>query len=123
MCPPTAMLVRDAVLLLTCAIAVLLSLQGKGELKARVEWFESIDPSTYANEHFPESHERLPSPIITDLDGDGTEELYVASDEQGEVRRYAWREGSFEKSVIHRREVAGSVFTWNLMPVPMSLGK
>ena len=59
--------------------------------------------------------------LLTDLDGDGTDELYVASDDQGEVRRYVWRNGGFEKEVIHTRKPAGSAFTWNLMPVPVEL--
>jgi len=59
--------------------------------------------------------------LLTDLDGDGRDELYVASDDQGEVRRYVWRNGGFEKEVIHTRKPAGSAFTWNLMPVPVEL--
>jgi hypothetical protein len=59
--------------------------------------------------------------LLADLDADGTDELYVASDDQGEIRRYLWRDGRFEKEVLHRREIPGSVFTWNLMPVPLGL--
>ena len=59
--------------------------------------------------------------LLTDLDGDGRDELYVASDDQGEVRRYVWRGRGFEKEVIHTRKPAGSAFTWNLMPVPVEL--
>ena len=59
--------------------------------------------------------------LLTDLDGDGTDELYVASDDQGEVRRYIWKDGHFEKEVIHTRKPIGSAFTWNLMPVPVEL--
>jgi len=59
--------------------------------------------------------------LLTDLDGDGVDELYVASDDQGEVRRYVWKDGKWEKLVIHTRKPAGSAFTWNLMPVPVEL--
>jgi hypothetical protein len=59
--------------------------------------------------------------LLTDLDGDGSDELYVASDDQGEVRRYVWHNGGFEKEVIHTRKPVGSAFTWNLMPVPVEL--
>jgi len=59
--------------------------------------------------------------LLTDLDGDGSDELYVASDDQGEVRRYVWHNRGFEKEVIHTRKPAGSAFTWNLMPVPVEL--
>jgi len=60
---------------------------------------------------------------LADLDGDGRDELYVASDDQGEVRRYVWRDGRFEKEVIHRRTPAGSAFTFNIEPVPVELLK
>jgi hypothetical protein len=59
--------------------------------------------------------------LLADLDGDGRDELYVASDDQGEVRRYVWKDGAFAREVIHRRAPAGSAFTWNLMPVPVEL--
>jgi hypothetical protein len=59
--------------------------------------------------------------LLTDLDGDRVDELYVASDDQGEVRRYVWQDGRFHKEVIHTRKPAGSAFTWNLMPVPVEL--
>jgi len=59
--------------------------------------------------------------ILTDLDGDGTEELYVASDEQGDLRRYTWADGRFDKEVLHRREHPSAFWTWNLMPAPTTL--
>ena len=61
--------------------------------------------------------------ILLDLDGDGKDELYVASDTQGELRRYTWNGASWDKEVILSREVPRSVFTWNLMPVPAELVK
>jgi hypothetical protein len=59
--------------------------------------------------------------LLTDLDGDGVDELYVASDHHREVRRYAWREGRLERQVIYVRPDARPIFTWNLMPVPLEL--
>jgi len=64
--------------------------------------------------------------ILTDLDGDGADELYVASDDDAEVRRYVWNGRSFDREVIHERivhghKVPGAAFTWNLMPVPVEL--
>ncbi len=56
--------------------------------------------------------------LLTDLDGDGRDELYVASDTHGEVRRYVWRDGSPERTVIHRHEGGLTGFTWNLTPFP-----
>jgi hypothetical protein len=59
--------------------------------------------------------------LLADLDGDGTDELYVAGDDQGQICRYRWREGKPVRDVILRRAVPGSVLTWNLMPVPVEL--
>ncbi|UCE86734.1 MAG: VCBS repeat-containing protein [Deltaproteobacteria bacterium] len=59
--------------------------------------------------------------ILTDLDGDGVDELYVASDDQGEVRRYVWNGSGFDREIIFARAVPRSVFTWNIMPVPLEL--
>ncbi len=61
--------------------------------------------------------------ILTDLDGDGLDELYAASDKHNEVRRYTWDEKKRRliRQVIYKRKGGGGVFTWNLMPVPASL--
>jgi hypothetical protein len=59
--------------------------------------------------------------LLADLDGDTIHELYVASDDQGEIRRYVLRGGRFERETIRKREIPDSVFTWNLMPVPLEL--
>ncbi len=59
--------------------------------------------------------------IHTDLDGDGRDELYVASDDHGEIRRYIWHEGEFVREVLYKYPDSLSRFTWNLMPVPVEL--
>jgi hypothetical protein len=59
--------------------------------------------------------------LLTDLDGDGRDELYVASDDQGEVRRYSWERGAWEKEVLYRYVAGLSGFTWNITTVPVSL--
>jgi hypothetical protein len=59
--------------------------------------------------------------LLTDLDGDGTDELYVASDEHGELRRYTWNLGRFESEVLLRREHPTAYLTWNLMPIPAEM--
>jgi hypothetical protein len=56
--------------------------------------------------------------LLADLDGDGRCELYVASDDQGEIRRYVWKDGGFTRETIYARPIPGSAFVWNLMPVP-----
>ncbi|MBZ0119043.1 MAG: VCBS repeat-containing protein, partial [Sandaracinaceae bacterium] len=79
----------------------------------RGEWsIENIDRASGGFEH---------ASLIADLDADGVGELYVASDEQGELRRYVWVNGRPRREVIARREVPRSRMTWNLTPVPVSL--
>ncbi|MCB9604442.1 MAG: hypothetical protein H6720_29320 [Sandaracinus sp.] len=51
----------------------------------RAAWsVESIDRDSGGFEH---------ASILADLDGNGTDELYVASDNDGELRRYVWVNG------------------------------
>ena len=59
--------------------------------------------------------------ILTDLDGDGTDELYVASDDDKAVRRYRWDGSKLARETIYRRPDARPIFTWNLMPLPVAL--
>lgn len=59
--------------------------------------------------------------ILADLDGDDRDELYVASDKHNEVRRYVWDGKRLVRELIYKRKGAGGVFTWNVMPVPVSL--
>ncbi|MCP3983395.1 MAG: hypothetical protein GY723_03350 [bacterium] len=59
--------------------------------------------------------------LLTDLDGDGSDELYVASDDDKELRRYVWQDGVIDREVIHTRSEALPILTWNLMPVPVEL--
>lgn len=58
--------------------------------------------------------------LLADLDGDGRDELYVASDNHGELRRYDWVDGHPVRSVVTRRESARSMITWNIMPAPVA---
>jgi hypothetical protein len=59
--------------------------------------------------------------LAADLDGDGNAELYVASDDDKEIRRYVFADGKFQRETIYRREGTDSVLTWNLTEVPVSL--
>ena len=59
--------------------------------------------------------------ILTDLDGDGTDELYVANDGAGEVNRYVWNEGQPVRELLYSHPEGLSGFTWNLMPVPVGM--
>jgi hypothetical protein len=81
----------------------------------RGEWsVESLDRQSGGFEH---------SALIADLDENGTGELYVAADAQGELRRYVWANGRAQRETLLRREVTGSIMTWNLMPFPVSLSR
>ena len=59
--------------------------------------------------------------ILSDLDGDGVDELYVASDRHKELRRYVWNGSKLVREVIYARPDDRSIFTWNLMPVPVEI--
>ena len=59
--------------------------------------------------------------VAADLDADGGAELYVASDDDKEVRRYVFVDGKFQRETIYRREGGDSILTWNLTQVPVSL--
>ncbi|MGE4607829.1 MAG: VCBS repeat-containing protein [Myxococcota bacterium] len=59
--------------------------------------------------------------ILADLDEDGVDELYVASDKHKEVRRYVWNGAKLVRETIYTRPDDRPIFTWNLMPVPVSL--
>ncbi len=64
---------------------------------------ECIDPNSSGYEH---------ACVACDLDGDGKDELYVAADDQRELRCYRWVAGTFEKEVL--LPLSDDVITWNL---------
>jgi len=77
------------------------------------EWsIESIDRNSGGFEH---------AAILTDLDGDGIDELYVANDDEGEVNRYIWINGEPVRELLYTHPEGLSGFTWNIMPVPTAL--
>jgi hypothetical protein len=79
----------------------------------RARWtVELVDADSGGFEH---------AAVLTDLDGDGTDELYVASDNHKELRRYVWDGSRLARSTIYVRPDDRPVFTWNLMPVPLEL--
>jgi hypothetical protein len=59
--------------------------------------------------------------LLADLDGDGKDELYVASDHHKELRRYVWDGTKLAREVIYVRPDARPIFTWNLAAVPVGL--
>jgi hypothetical protein len=79
----------------------------------RAAWsVESIDRDSGGFEH---------ASILADLDGNGTDELYVASDNDGELRRYVWVNGRARRQTMTTREQARAMITWSLFPAPASL--
>jgi hypothetical protein len=52
--------------------------------------------------------------ILADLDGDGRDELYVASDQQDEVRRYTLAADGWEHEVLLKYDDGLGRFTWNV---------
>ena len=78
----------------------------------RSTWsMHSIDRESSGFEH---------AAILTDLDGDKTDELYVANDTAAEVNRYVWRDGQPVKTRLYAHPEGFSGFTWNIMPVPVT---
>jgi len=79
----------------------------------RAEWsIESIDRNSGGFEH---------ASILTDLDGDGVDELYVANDDDGEINRYVWVDGEPQRELLYTHPEGLSGFTWNIMPAPIAL--
>ena len=59
--------------------------------------------------------------ILLDLNGDKQDELYVASDDQKEVRRYDWTPKGWRHEVLLKYDDKLSRLTWNIMAVPTAL--
>jgi len=79
----------------------------------RAEWTKtSIDPNSSGFEH---------AAILADLDENGTDELYVANDDDGEVNRYLWVDGEPLKETLYTYPAGLSGFTWNITTVSASL--
>jgi len=79
----------------------------------RAEWsISSIDRNSGGFEH---------ASILTDLDGDGIDELYVANDDDGEINRYVWVDGEPQRELLYTYPEGLSGFTWNIMPAPVVL--
>jgi len=78
----------------------------------RGEWtLALVDRSSSGFEH---------AALLTDLDGDGMDELYVANDKGAEVNRYVWEGGRPSKTLLYTHPGGLSGFTWNIMPAPLT---
>jgi len=51
---------------------------------------------------------------LADMDGDAKQELYVADDKGGVLRRYVHRDGAYVPTVINKRLVPGQAMVWNI---------
>ena len=81
-------------------------LRPPADIRSRKPWkLENIDRQSGGFEH---------AALLADLDNDKRDELYVAADDQGELRRYDWSSGKFERQVILKHPKAGALLTWNL---------
>jgi hypothetical protein len=82
---------------------------------AKAAWStESIDTESRGFEH---------AALLTDLDGDGVDELYAANDSAKQLNRYVWVDGKPVRETIYTSSSPNAVLTWNLMPVPVELVK
>lgn len=74
---------------------------------------ESIDRDSSGFEH---------AALFADLDEDGKDELYIAADEQGEIRRYVWGDEGVKRETLYKREgPPRATLTWNIMPAAPEL--
>jgi len=70
---------RDAGVLLVGALAIFLGLETGNEFEIKRRWSLELKPTLYRNGRFAQQDERLPQPIVDDLDGDGVNEVIVAT--------------------------------------------
>jgi hypothetical protein len=82
---------------------------------ANAEWsVENIESNSSGFEH---------AALLSDLDGDKKDELYVAADDQGELRRYVWHAGKPTRTTLLKRENPRETWTWNIVAAPTELFK
>jgi hypothetical protein len=58
---------------------------------------------------------------ISDVEGDGKMELYVADDKGGTIKRYAFVDGTYQPTIINRRIVPSQAMVWNITDAELSL--
>ena len=72
---------RDLLALLCAGCLLALAMSYAGRPRLRRAWHYPLSTSAYANRAFPREDERLPSPLIIDLDGDGSNEIVLVTRE------------------------------------------
>ena len=76
---------RDLLVLVTCALGIFISFQrdaGDG-YRVRRAWSFPLDNALYADGSNPQPHEKLPPPLVTDIDGDGQMDVVLVTKEPG----------------------------------------
>ncbi len=71
--PPLKRLVTKKELLFVLIACILAAglLRTRDTAAVSIAWKQSIDTKLYENDRFPSEEERLPPPIVTDMDSDG----------------------------------------------------
>ena len=72
---------RDAGILLVSGLAVFLALETANDFDVKKRWSLELKPTLFRNGRFAAEHERVPKPIIDDVDGDGVTEVLVITRE------------------------------------------
>ncbi|PRP81618.1 FG-GAP repeat-containing protein [Planoprotostelium fungivorum] len=78
-----------------------------------------VPKSSYSNAHYPQLHERLPPPIVTDIDGDGLNEvIHVDYDHKIRIHRYG-----IDKTFLKEASLASKLrIKSGRFPVAMATG-
>jgi len=113
--------VRELAVLLCCAALALLALQQEGELQVQPVWFQPIEHSidavhdghahgrgasdvqimsSYANGQAPRENELGPAPLVTDLDGDGQNEVVLVTREP-KLKIFKFKGGGAQNQNFH----------------------
>jgi hypothetical protein len=72
---------RDAGVLLMAGLAVFLALETGTDFEVKRRWSLELKPTLYKNGRFAAESERVPKPIVDDLDLDGRPEILVITRE------------------------------------------
>lgn len=72
-------MLRDILFILAVIICITISLSGRGHPYLRQQFKYPLEIQRYRNRNYPAIDERLPSPIVLDIDGDGINEIIVAT--------------------------------------------
>ena len=74
---------RDLLVLLACGVGIFISFQrdpGDG-FRLRRSWSFPLDQALYKDGTDPQPHEKLPPPLVTDIDGDGQMDVVLVTKE------------------------------------------